>query len=295
MKKPALFSSIFRPAVRPRLALQNGRKSTTGRGLGNGQMFSRRHQNAFTIIELYVTVSIIAILASLILPSINRARSRAASIQCVNNQRQMGVAMHLYAADTRYFPSECYFTGGATNKQPIYWFDSLKTYTGAPWGTSVMKCPSYKWYTDAGGPDGANGARLPFGSYSFNAHGSGETLQAMGPGYTGPGQGLGNANAMFAGAPGVGEGAVVAPSDMYAIGDASLFHVYTPPAANGQPGGAATYYWFIRDWTINPLTQHADGLNMLLVDGHAEHVSTNHLFSTDLNWRRRWNRSNAVP
>src|SRR5206468_3458290 len=98
-------------------------------------MFPRRYQNAFTIIELYVTVSIIAILASLILPSINRARARAANIQCVSNQRQIGVAMHLYAADTEMFPAECYMVSDPV-KRPIYWFDGLQTYTTSPWGTS---------------------------------------------------------------------------------------------------------------------------------------------------------------
>jgi len=256
-------------------------------------MFPRRHQKAFTIIELYVTVSIIAIIASLILPSLSRAKARAASIDCVNNQRQMGVAMHLYAADTEFFPSECYLTSDPV-KRAVYWFDGLRTYTSSTWGSNVTKCPSYKWYVDAGGYQGG-GASLPFGSYSFNAHGSGELLQAMASGYTGPSQGLGSATLTFAGSPGVGDGGVVAPSDMYAIGDANLFHAFSPPAANGQQGGAATYYWFLPGWTVNPMTQHPGGLNMLLVDGHEEHVATNKLFTTDVNWRKRWNRDNKVP
>jgi prepilin-type N-terminal cleavage/methylation domain-containing protein len=68
---------------------------------------SIQHANkisAFTLVELLVTIAIIAILASLLLTAISYAKERALRIQCANNVRQLGIALQAFVTDSNVYP-----------------------------------------------------------------------------------------------------------------------------------------------------------------------------------------------
>jgi prepilin-type N-terminal cleavage/methylation domain-containing protein/prepilin-type processing-associated H-X9-DG protein len=227
-------------------------------------------REAFTLIELLVVVAIILVLAGLLLPTLAKSKERALKTACVNNLRQIGLALQMYADEQGFYPAH-YIPTDPVQSSIIVWPGRLLPYAGK--SSTVFFCPSenphHKWKTDIDGYPFNLRSNTRF-SYGYNDWGGTKYLEM-------PYYGLG----AYADDSEFGEVAttqIKMPSDMIAITDSTSDGVWDT-ATTPSPG--ATEQW--------PGKRHNEGANVLFADVHIEFAKQQKLVAPDPQMRQRWN------
>lgn len=229
---------------------------------------SRPLPTGFTLIELLVVIAIIAILVSLLLPALSRAKAKGRQTSCLNNLKQLSTALIMYTTENGVYPYTGDFeTGGL-------WYTSLLPLAGNQ--EKIMDCPDYK---------GGKGFRwmknVIFyfgGAYAYNGFGT----RSLEYNYTSNSQLLGlggdrSFETQKAFDP-LNESMVRQPANMIAMGD-SLMMTF----------GITGYIFNLKDGKTPKSNRHGKGLNVAFCDGHVEFQERTQLFDPNQEARRRWN------
>lgn len=102
-----------------------------------------RNARGFTLVELLVVIGIIALLISILLPSLARAREAAVNVSCLSNLRQMGIGFNMYSNDNQGKLPVGLWTGWtpAPENDQTRWYQLLNPYVGGT-GNTELTCAS---------------------------------------------------------------------------------------------------------------------------------------------------------
>jgi prepilin-type N-terminal cleavage/methylation domain-containing protein/prepilin-type processing-associated H-X9-DG protein len=281
----------YKPAQTPELCRQSvddSRKAKHSR---------RSFRSAFTLIELLVVIAIIAILAAMLLPALAKAKAKAKQTACINNLKQLGIAMVMYVGDYKAYPGDysavhnCYV-----------WMTRIFPYMGK--NRNAFSCPAafpdYDWNTNYNTTLGGNNENGVYDAYTVTPSSRfsyGYNDWGLYIGYH-PQLGLGgDVDGQYYQGP-VRDTMIKDPSNMIEMGDvkgdenaALLVNSFS---ANLDPTATDVGH---TEW---PSNRHDYLIDFLFADGHVE--STPRLINgrfgpvspIDTGWRQRWDNDNEA-
>lgn len=232
-------------------------------------------KKAFTLVELLVVISIIALLLSILMPSLSRAREQGKSVVCKSNLRQIGLATALYLNDnnsTYFYNHEgLIFRGGDWDfgsPKVLGWFMKLnERYIKNP---KFFHCPSCEgWAWDGkrlAGQVGLLGKSLPYGMNNFPWKAD-----------------FGMRDGPWAG-PNLKSADIRRPSEFYMVLDGRAPKTITSYAVNPMPDNNSGYLTL-------PAMRHTKGSNILFGDLHTGWETFKNLVSHEEKYTKFWSRN----
>jgi prepilin-type N-terminal cleavage/methylation domain-containing protein/prepilin-type processing-associated H-X9-DG protein len=195
-----------------------------------------RRRSAFTLIELLVVIAIIAILIALLLPAVQQAREAARRLQCKNNLKQLGIALHNYHDVHLCFPAAMYMVAGSPDQVSGNVNTSLLAFVEQgnvrdlinphiPWffanpAVARMRLPIFACPSDAGADTFSSGFIASFGVPVGSTFGKSSYAHSIG------------CNDALCFSPGLGAPPVTSHSGMFAFHSRTRFADITDGSSN---------------------------------------------------------------
>lgn len=211
------------------------------------------NRKPFTLIELLIVIAIIAILAALLLPALNNARSQAKSIACANNMKQIALGVQMYVTESNDYLFQTSVTGVDDGWGPFWHFKVYEQFGGsAVWGLLPSNYNTIYWcYED-----------MTVKSPTFDAP------TAFAFGYVSYGFNTFNLR-------GFKVAKINNPSDRICFAESGV--------GGGEIGYLACASFFSTDWSAWPATpRHCGSCNIMWNDGHVSAVHSPNKLSNGL-------------